>query len=81
MLRQKTYNTTAGLTYINTSDLAYRTVFRVTRGTDVHYITVSELDILITGDNVRYAPSVGGLYFDESIPFELNERINVIYEI
>lgn len=81
MTTQRTYNTTPGLWYINTSDLVYRTIFRVTRGTDVHYITISESDISITNDNVRYAPSLGGLYFDENIPFENNEKINVIYEI
>ena len=82
MLKQKTYNTTPGTSTVYAAELAYRTIHRVMRSTDVYYHFVNEgAEIEALQLMVRYQPSVGGLFFDENLPFTTGEKVNVIYEI
>ena len=48
---------------------------------NVHQIKINyPFDAVITGLEVGYTPSSGRLNFDENIPFESGNSINVIYE-
>jgi hypothetical protein len=82
MLKQKTYKTTPGTSTIYAAELAYRNIHRVMRSSDVYYHFVNEAaEIEALQLIVRYQPSQGGLFFDENLPFEVGEKVNVIYEI
>ena len=82
MLKQKTYSPTPGTSRVYDAELAYRTIHRVMRSTDIHYHFVSEAaEIEALQLMVMYQPSVGGLFFDENRPFITGEKVNVIYEI
>lgn len=80
MIVRKTYNCVPGATFMISPDLAYVTVHKVALGANDYNVTQSNDDILITGLNVRHSPAFGGLYFDENIPFESGNTINVVYE-
>jgi len=80
MIVRKTYNCVIGSTFVISPDLAYVRVHKVALGGNDYNVFEDNNDSLVTGLSVRHAPGLGGLYFDENIPFESGNTINVVYE-
>jgi len=81
-LIKKKYTGVAGEFTITDSALAFvKKVHMVSLNGNVHQIKINyPFDAVITGLEVGYTPSSGRLNFDENIPFEAGNSINVIYE-
>lgn len=81
-LNKKTYQCVPGEVSILRPELAYiEAVHMVALNGNVCKIYIDEsVDILVPYLHVRYSPSFGGLYFNENIPFEAGNSINVVYE-
>lgn len=81
MLSRKTYNCTPGGYFLVSPDLAYiKKLIMVSLNENVYNIIVSNDDLILTGLTVRYSPAFGTLFFNDSIPFESGNTINLIYE-
>lgn len=85
MLKQKTYTTTPGTYEVVKPELAYlKKLHRVMRETDIYYITKTDgvsLATPPTGLGCLYTFPYGSILFDSNRPFEVGEKVNVIYEI
>ena len=81
-LIKKKYTGVPGEWSIIDPDLAFvKKVHMVALNGNVHQIKINyPFDAVITGLEVGYTPSSGRLNFDENIPFESGNSINVIYE-
>lgn len=80
-IKRKTYQCVPGETSIAAPELAYiEQLHMVALNGNVHRIITSNDDLILTGLQVRHSPSFGGLYFNENIPFEAGNSINVVYE-
>ena len=81
-LNKKTYQCVPGEVSILRPELAYiQALHMVALNGNVYKIYVDEAaDILVPYLHVRYSPAFGGLYFNENIPFEAGNSINVVYE-
>lgn len=82
MLNKKKYTGVAGEWTITDPALAFiKKVHMVALNGNVHQIKVNyPFDAAITGLEVGYTPSSGMLNFDQNIPFETGNSINVVYE-
>ena len=81
-LIKKKYTGVPGEWSIIDPDLAFvKKVHMVSLNGNVHQIKTNyPFDAVITGLEVGYTPSSGRLNFDENIPFETGNSINVVYE-
>lgn len=80
-IKRKTYQCAPGTTSLTAPELAYVPVLHmVALNGNVHRIITSDDDMVLTGLQVRHSPSFGALFFNELIPFEAGNTINVVYE-
>ncbi len=80
-IKRKTYSCVPGETSMTAPELAYIPVLHmVALNGKVHRIITSDDDMVLTGLQVRHSPSFGALFFNELIPFEAGNSINVVYE-
>ena len=80
MTTRKTYYPLPGGIDILDAALAYVKVLEVDRSGVVYDIINSNNDVFLNSRQVRYASAFGALVFNDQIPFNENESINVIYE-
>lgn len=81
MTINRIYNTNPGQFSIVDSQLAYTNIDLVSRNGVVYNVLQPGNEGTIGGLYVAYFPSLGRLNFDSTMPFEIGETINVIFEI
>ena len=80
MTLKKTYYPLAGLLDITDSAIAYVQVLMVARSGVIYDIIENNNDVFINTRQIRYAPSYGTIFFNEYIPFNTDEDIEIIYK-
>lgn len=80
MTTKKTYYPLSGLVDVNDASIAYVTMLMVARSGMLFDIIVNNNDIAINTRQVRYAPSFGALFFNDNIPFNQGEDIEIVYK-
>lgn len=65
---------------INDAALAYVQPLMVSRSGVVFSLTDNDALLISGSPYYQYNPSIGSIIFNQNIPFESNESINIIYE-
>lgn len=80
MTTKKTYYPLFGLIDITDANIAYVTMLMVSRSGVVYDVVIDNDDVFINTRQVRYAPAFGSLNFNEYIPFNQGEDIEIVYK-
>lgn len=81
MTLRQTYYPTTGENSVFDSAIAYvKMLFLSREGVVYDILTISSVEIDLTSRQVQYNPSTGIIRFDEDIPFNEGETINIVYD-
>ena len=80
IVRRKLYNPVAGDSAFFHPDLLYSYVLRVEYLGKTYNVIRDDNDVAIGDSQVRHSQGAGGLFFNESFPFVVNEKLQVIYK-
>ena len=80
MTTRLTYYPTVDTSSIADAAIVYSKMLLVSREGVVYDVLTSINDIPITTRQVLYNPGTGVLQFNENIPFNSGESINIVYE-
>lgn len=79
MTINRIYNPSQGTSFIVDAQLAFTEIYLVSRNGMVYNVLQPGNEGIVGGLYVAYLPSMGRINFDT--PFELNETVNIIFEI